>query len=494
MTALDLDPACSAGCAAAPAGCVWRPSAPTRGRSSSARGDFALCLVPMQTIQLLGGSAERAAFLRAPAPTCAPGGLLACAIVDRAASRSTARPACRPFAESAHVGERCTSASRPACASSRRVVHRASGGSLPRASRGAHAAVLRRDRARPAQPRQLEREGARAGLHPSPHRAIAPTEEHVGSDGGDAACLSAASPQRAVLRVCALYPDLMNIYADRGNLLVLEHRCAWRGIGFELSSSGLGEELDADAHELYYIGGGQDRDQRLCAEDLIETKREALHAAAARGAVVLGVCGGYQLLGTPTRSGRRRSRASACSTCSTVREDGPRLIGNVAIEVVARRRADAAARARGLREPRRANPSRRRPASPRTRAQGPRQRRAQRLRGRAQRRHDRHLSARPAAAQEHVVRGLADRARSAHRAVASSRRSTTRSSAPPTQRAPRAGWPAVLARAADATRAGGRRRALGSLRWSYPSTSASRVAPRVSARGVARLPRARPRR
>ena len=63
----------------------------------------------------------------------------------------------------------------------------------------------------------------------------------------------------------------MNIYADRGNLLVLEHRCSWRGIDFELSSSGLGKSLSPDAHDLYYLGGGQDRDQRLCAEDLIET-------------------------------------------------------------------------------------------------------------------------------------------------------------------------------------------------------------------------------
>ena len=48
------------------------------------------------------------------------------------------------------------------------------------------------------------------------------------------------------LRVCALYPDLMNIYADRGNLLLLERRCDWRGIGFELSSSGIGDELDPE--------------------------------------------------------------------------------------------------------------------------------------------------------------------------------------------------------------------------------------------------------
>src|ERR1700743_3373329 len=89
----------------------------------------------------------------------------------------------------------------------------------------------------------------------------------------------------------------MNIYADRGNLLMLERRCRWRGVDFQLHASGLGERLDADAHDLFYLGGGQDRDQRLCAEDLLARKREALHSAASREAVVLGICGGYQLLG-----------------------------------------------------------------------------------------------------------------------------------------------------------------------------------------------------
>jgi CobQ-like glutamine amidotransferase family enzyme len=138
----------------------------------------------------------------------------------------------------------------------------------------------------------------------------------------------------SVLRVCALYPDLMNIYADRGNLLVLERRCAWRGIGFQLIPCGLGEPLDGGAHDLFYLGGGQDRDQRLCAEDLIATKREALHAAAARGAVVLGVCGGYQLLGRSYELGPGEELAGVgLLDVRTVREDGPRLIGNVAIEV-----------------------------------------------------------------------------------------------------------------------------------------------------------------
>jgi len=135
------------------------------------------------------------------------------------------------------------------------------------------------------------------------------------------------------LRVCALYPDLMNIYADRGNLLLLERRCGWRGIGFELSGAGLGDELDPDAHDLFYIGGGQDRDQALCAHDMVQTKREALHAAAARGAVVLAVCGGYQLLGHEYQLGGETIPGVGLVDLRTVRSDRARLIGNVAIEV-----------------------------------------------------------------------------------------------------------------------------------------------------------------
>jgi CobQ-like glutamine amidotransferase family enzyme len=137
----------------------------------------------------------------------------------------------------------------------------------------------------------------------------------------------------AELRVCALYPELMNIYADRGNLLVLERRCRWRGIGFAVTAAGLGDAIDPDAHDLFYLGGGQDRDQRLCALDLVETKRDALHAAAARGALVLGVCGGYQLLGHRYALGDEEIPGIGLVDLETVRCDGPRLIGNVAIEV-----------------------------------------------------------------------------------------------------------------------------------------------------------------
>ena len=97
---------------------------------------------------------------------------------------------------------------------------------------------------------------------------------------------------------------------------------------------GPGERFDPDAHDLIYIGGGQDRDQRMVAGDLLATKREALAAAAGDGAVVLAVCGGYQLLGHSYQLGDERIEGLGLVDLDTVREPGAkRLIGNVAIEV-----------------------------------------------------------------------------------------------------------------------------------------------------------------
>jgi CobQ-like glutamine amidotransferase family enzyme len=134
------------------------------------------------------------------------------------------------------------------------------------------------------------------------------------------------------LRICSLYPELMNIYADRGNMQLLRARCEWRGIGFELAGATLGEGVDPDAHDLFYMGGGQDRDQALCAQDMVETKKDALHAAADRGAVVLAVCGGYQLLGSEYELEGERLPGVGLVDLRTIREPGPRLIGNCAIE------------------------------------------------------------------------------------------------------------------------------------------------------------------
>jgi lipid II isoglutaminyl synthase (glutamine-hydrolysing) len=93
-----------------------------------------------------------------------------------------------------------------------------------------------------------------------------------------------------------LYPDYLNIYADRGNIAVFERRAAWRGIELEVEEIGPGDEVRADAHDLLYIGGGQDREQALIAPDLA-AKGESVKAAVQAGAALLAVCGGYQLLG-----------------------------------------------------------------------------------------------------------------------------------------------------------------------------------------------------
>jgi lipid II isoglutaminyl synthase (glutamine-hydrolysing) len=137
---------------------------------------------------------------------------------------------------------------------------------------------------------------------------------------------------RPALRVLSLYPELMNIYADRGNIAVLRARCEWRGLGFELASASLGESFDPEAHDLFYMGGGQDRDQVAVAKDMEHTKREALHSAAGRGAVVLAVCGGYQLLGHSYELGGEQLPGVGLVDLRTIREAGPRLIGNCAIE------------------------------------------------------------------------------------------------------------------------------------------------------------------
>jgi lipid II isoglutaminyl synthase (glutamine-hydrolysing) len=134
------------------------------------------------------------------------------------------------------------------------------------------------------------------------------------------------------LRLLALYPEQMNIYADRGNMIFLRRRCEWRGIAFSYAAAGPGEGFDPGAHDLIYIGGGQDRDQRAVATDMVQTKREQLASAVDDGAVLLAVCGGYQLLGHSYQLGEEKIPGLGLADLETVREPGERLIGNVAIE------------------------------------------------------------------------------------------------------------------------------------------------------------------
>jgi len=105
------------------------------------------------------------------------------------------------------------------------------------------------------------------------------------------------------LRLAHLYPELMNTYGDRGNVLTLMRRAAWRGIEVQLRGIGVGEPVDPDVHDLYFFGGGQDREQGLVADDLVSCKGDGLRTAVEQGAVVLAICGGYQLLGREFRTG-----------------------------------------------------------------------------------------------------------------------------------------------------------------------------------------------
>ena len=133
------------------------------------------------------------------------------------------------------------------------------------------------------------------------------------------------------IRVAHLYPEYLNIYADRGNIAVLERRAALRGHKLEIENIGLGTEIRPTEHDLFYIGGGQDREQALIASDLV-VKSAPITAAIDEGAALLAVCGGYQLLGRGYR-GRDGSLMPGVGLFphETIAGDA-RMIGDVLIE------------------------------------------------------------------------------------------------------------------------------------------------------------------
>ena len=128
-----------------------------------------------------------------------------------------------------------------------------------------------------------------------------------------------------------LYPDYLNIYADRGNMAVLAGREAWRGIELEYRTIGVGDELVPGEHDLLYVGGGQDREQALIAPDLA-ARAPALEEAVADGAAALAVCGGYQLFGRSyrDRAGVRLPGAGVFDLETVAGER--RMIGDVLLE------------------------------------------------------------------------------------------------------------------------------------------------------------------
>lgn len=99
------------------------------------------------------------------------------------------------------------------------------------------------------------------------------------------------------LRIVHLYPDLMSIYGDRGNVIALEQRARWRNIPVEVRAHRAGEQLDPEWGDLYFFGGGQDQGQDVVGLDLQGVSGARVKEAIGTGAAILSICGGYQLLG-----------------------------------------------------------------------------------------------------------------------------------------------------------------------------------------------------
>ena len=104
------------------------------------------------------------------------------------------------------------------------------------------------------------------------------------------------------LRICHLYPDLLNLYGDRGNILCMRRRLEWRDIGAEVTEVTVGEQADFTQFDLFFIGGGQDFEQEVLLSDLKAGKGGEIKAAIADGKTFLTICGGYQMLGSYYRT------------------------------------------------------------------------------------------------------------------------------------------------------------------------------------------------
>jgi CobQ-like glutamine amidotransferase family enzyme len=133
------------------------------------------------------------------------------------------------------------------------------------------------------------------------------------------------------IRVGHLYPEYLNIYADRGNIAVLTRRAALRGHALHVTAIGLAEPIVPGEHDLLYVGGGQDREQALVAPDLAE-KGASIRDAVADGVALLAVCGGYQLLGRGYRGRDGSFMPGAALFPHETAAGETRMIGDVLLE------------------------------------------------------------------------------------------------------------------------------------------------------------------
>ena len=134
------------------------------------------------------------------------------------------------------------------------------------------------------------------------------------------------------LKICHLYPDVLNLYGDRGNVLCMKKRLEWRGISCSVTELPIGERESLAKFDLFFIGGGQDFEQGLLLDDLRSGKGADIAAAVRDGAAFLCVCGGYQLMGRyyETHTGEKLPFIGALDLYTVGADE--RLIGNFAFE------------------------------------------------------------------------------------------------------------------------------------------------------------------
>lgn len=134
------------------------------------------------------------------------------------------------------------------------------------------------------------------------------------------------------LRIAHLYPEQMNIYGDRGNILTLMQRCRWREIDVRVEGIVPGQDVDWAKYDLAFFGGGQDSGQSLIADDFVQRHGPSIKSAIDDGLVLLAICGGYQLLGHYflTHTGEKLPGVGALDLYTV--GGSQRLIGNIVIE------------------------------------------------------------------------------------------------------------------------------------------------------------------
>ena len=134
------------------------------------------------------------------------------------------------------------------------------------------------------------------------------------------------------LRICHLWPDVLNLYGDRGNVLCMRKRLEWRGVECKVTELPIGERADLTDYDLFFIGGGQDFEQTVLLRDLSGGKADDIRAAVEDGKTFLCVCGGYQLMGKyyETHTGERCDFLGALDLWTV--GESERMIGNFAFD------------------------------------------------------------------------------------------------------------------------------------------------------------------